>query len=171
MPSYDFSVIRSLRTKRSMTADELAAKAGLTRVTVAKIEANSGNPTVGTLGLLAEVLGLAPFELLQLAERKAAERPQTRDFQREGLTGRQLVFSDGEMFVLSAPSGTVTGFEPELHGTTRETCLVVSGRVMLTVADQTFTLGPGDAVRFKALHPHHLEVLETAVLVMIHLGL
>ncbi len=171
MLQYDFSVIRSLRMKRGMTADELAAKAGLTRVTVAKIEANNGNPTVGTLGVLAESLGLAPSELLQLAERTVAEQPQARTFQRDGLTGRQLVFSDGDLFVLSAPAGTRSVFEPELHGLTRETCLVVSGRIRLTVADQILDLGPGEAVRFKALQPHCLDVQEDAVLIMIHLGL
>ncbi len=171
MLEYDFSVIRTLRTKRGMTADELAAKAGLTRVTVAKIEANNGNPTVGTLGGLAAALGLAPSELLQLAEQTATESPRVHPFQREKLTGRQLVFSDGDLFVLSAPAGTRTEFEPELHGGSRETCLVVSGRVMVTVAGQTVSLGAGEAVRFKALHPHYIEIMEDAVLVMIHLGL
>lgn len=171
MPPYDFSVIRSLRTKRGMTADELAAKAGLTRVTVAKIEANDGNPTVGTLGQLADALGLAPSELLQLAESTTVEVPQRRSFRRKGLTGRQIVFSDGDLFVLSAPAGTRTRFEPELHGPTRETCLVVSGRVTVNVADREVTLGPGEAIRFKALHPHRLEVLQDAVFVMIRLGI
>jgi XRE family transcriptional regulator, regulator of sulfur utilization len=96
-----------------------------------------------------------------------AWKNQVHPFQREKLTGRQLVFSDGDLFVLSAPAGTRTEFEPELHGATRETCLVVSGRVMVTVADQTVSLGPGEAVRFKAMHPHHLEIMEDAVLVLL----
>lgn len=46
---FDFSVIRTLRLKRGLTAEQLAEKAGTMRVTVAKIEGGCGNPTLETI--------------------------------------------------------------------------------------------------------------------------
>lgn len=45
--------------------------------------------------------------------------------------------------------------------------LVLSGRVPVTTRGHTPKLGPGMALRFKALHDYHFEVVEQAKLLLI----
>ena len=64
MKTFDFSIIKTLRMKWGLTAEELAARAGLTRATVAKIESGNGNPTIETIGAISRVVALSANELI-----------------------------------------------------------------------------------------------------------
>ena len=45
---------------------------------------------------------------------------------------------------------------------------MLSGKVKLTVDGQSHELGPGMALRFKALHDHHFDIIEKAEFLLIH---
>lgn len=165
---YDFSVIRSLRKKRGLSAEDLAARSGLTRATVAKVEAGQGNPTVATLGALAGVFGLSGSELLRLAEVEGLRRAKVSRVRRAGYQGHRYRLDGLEFFHLESPAGRVLEFDPTWHGDTGETILVLSGRLRLSVGGQDQLLGPGEALGFKALHEHRLEVVEDSEYLIIH---
>jgi XRE family transcriptional regulator, regulator of sulfur utilization len=165
---YDFSVIRSLRKKRGISAEDLAARSGLTRATVVKVEAGQGNPTVATLGALAGVLGLSGSELLRLAEVEGLRRPETSRVRRAGYKGRRYRLGELEFFHLESPAGAALEFDPAWHGDTGETILVLSGRLRLLVGGQAQSLVPGEALGFKALHEHRLEVVEDSEYLILH---
>lgn len=53
------------RKARGLTQDQLAAVSGVARITIARIEANSTNPTIKTLERLANALKVPVLELMQ----------------------------------------------------------------------------------------------------------
>jgi transcriptional regulator with XRE-family HTH domain len=57
--------LKVTRTKRRMSQAALAAKAGITREYVNKLEAGRYDPTVGVLQRLAKALGVPVTELLE----------------------------------------------------------------------------------------------------------
>jgi transcriptional regulator with XRE-family HTH domain len=57
--------LRRLRTQKGWTQTDLATKAKVHRVSVAKIEGNAMMPTVPTLTRLAKALGVTVMELLR----------------------------------------------------------------------------------------------------------
>lgn len=165
---YDFSVIKSLRKKRGLSGEELAEKAGLTRATVAKIEAGDGNPTVSTLESLAMALGLAGSQLLQLAEVGRLERPQITQVRRAHYQGRCYRLGELEFFLLKSKAGHTLAFDPAWHENTAEVILVFSGRLRLVLAGDVQELSPGDSVGFKAMQEHRLEILADSEFLIIH---
>ena len=168
MNDIDFSIIRNLRKKWGLTAEELAAKASITRATVAKVEAGNGNPTIETIRALGRVFHLSAGELIRMAEVSHCEVGETRPFSDNGLDGSQIRFPNFEIFHLKAAAGVRKVSESRYHDNTAEVCLVISGRVRLVVGAETVNLGPGDAVRFKALQEHRIEIEQDAEFLLMH---
>jgi len=165
---FDFSVIRTLRLKRGLTAEELATKAGITRATVTKIEGGVGNPTLETIESLSRVFHLTASELIRLGEVAHCEQPTVKKFRQKGIEASHIWFPDFEIFHVQAESGARKIAEPEQHENTAEVCLVLSGRIKMSVGGQIHELGPGMAIRFKALQEHRFEIIETAEFFLMH---
>ncbi len=168
MKTTDFSIIKTLRMKWGLTAEELAVRAEITRATVAKIESGNGNPTIETIGAISRVFHLSVSELIRMAEVAHIERAESNPFKDGNLTGTRLRFSDFEMYYLKAGAGESKSYNPGYHENTAEVCLVISGRVRVTVQGESHALGPATAIRFKALHEHRIDVEADAEFVMIH---
>jgi transcriptional regulator with XRE-family HTH domain len=56
--------LREVRTKRLLTQDELAEKAGVSQSTIANIERNNAEPQFRTIRKLAKALNVDPTNLL-----------------------------------------------------------------------------------------------------------
>jgi transcriptional regulator with XRE-family HTH domain len=56
--------LREVRTRRLLTQDELAEKAGISQSTIANIERNHAEPQFRTIRKLAKALDVDPTELL-----------------------------------------------------------------------------------------------------------
>jgi transcriptional regulator with XRE-family HTH domain len=56
--------LRNARTRRLLTQDELAAKAGVSQSTIANIERNNAEPQFRTIRKLARALDVEATELL-----------------------------------------------------------------------------------------------------------
>jgi len=165
---YDFSVIKTLRKKRSLSAENLAVQAGITRATIAKLEAGEGNPTVATLQAVAEALGLGASELLRLAESDSLRLPQVTTVRRAHYQGRRYRVGRLEFFRLSAQAEHVLRFDSAWHEDTGEVILLLEGRLRVRVGGHEQEMKRGDALGFKALQEHSLQVLEDSELVIIH---
>ncbi len=168
MIAFDFSIIKTLRMKLGLTAEELAARARITRATVAKIESGNGNPTIETLGALSRVFQISTSELIRMAEGSPCEAGENRPFVHDGLQGTHIRFPHFEIFHLEARAGTCHVSEAGFHENTAEVCLVVAGKVRLTVEGDSYLLVPDMAIRFKALHEHRLDIVEDADFFLIH---
>jgi HTH-type transcriptional regulator, competence development regulator len=57
--------LRHARTRRLLTQDELAAKAGVSQSTIANIERNNAEPQFRTIRKLARALDVEPTELVK----------------------------------------------------------------------------------------------------------
>lgn len=165
---FDFSVIRTLRLKRGLTAEQLARKAGITRATVTKIEGGDGNPTLDTIESLSRVFHLTASELIRLGEVAHCEQATIKTFRQKGIEVSHIWFPDFEIFHVRAERGARKIAEPRLHENTAEVCLVLSGRIIVCVGGQDHELKPGMSIRFKALQEHRFEILETAEFLMMH---
>jgi transcriptional regulator with XRE-family HTH domain len=56
--------LREVRTKRLLTQDELAEKAGVSQSTIANIERNNAEPQFRTIRKLAKALNVDPTSLV-----------------------------------------------------------------------------------------------------------
>lgn len=168
MKIFDFSIIKTLRMKWGFTAEELAARANVTRATVAKIESGNGNPTIETLGALSRAFQLPASELIRMAEVSHCETGETVPFADGGLTGVLIRFPGFEIYRLKAPAGVRRASEPGYHENTAEVCLVTAGKIRITVQEESHELGPDMTIRFKALHEHCIDVVEDAEFLLIH---
>ena len=70
--------VKSVRTRKGWSQEELAFRSGLHRTYVSGVERGVRNPTVLVLGRLAEALGVAPVELFQTVTADARERKSPR---------------------------------------------------------------------------------------------
>jgi XRE family transcriptional regulator, regulator of sulfur utilization len=165
---FDFSVIRTLRLKRRLTAEQLAEKAGLTRVTVAKIENGEGNPTLDTIRALSNVFQLSCSELIRLAEVDQCEEPEIKSFREKGMDVNHICFPGFEIYHIRAGTGLQYISNPEFHENTAEVCLILSGRVRVKIAGQFYEIGSGMAMRFRALQEHEFDIIKDADFLMIH---
>lgn len=168
MKKLDFSVLKTLRLKRGMTAEQLSGKSDVTRATIAKIEAGFDNPRVQTIEALAKALQLSAGDLIRLAEGVRIERAGTEHFSKAGYSGTRLYFGNLEMYLLKAQKGVRTEYGHELHEDTAEVCVVLSGHLILHVGDQSIPLESGSAVRFNAMHEHKFSVLADTEFLLIH---
>lgn len=165
---FDFSVIRTLRLKKGLTAEQLAEKAGMTRVTVAKIEGGGGNPTLETIRALSSVFNMSSSELIRLAEVDQCEKPEIKSFRENGMIVDHIWFPGFEIYHIRAGRGIEYSSNPVHHENTAEVCLILSGRVRVAIAGQLHEMEPGMAMRFKALQEHQFEIVEDADFLMIH---
>ena len=60
--------LKYLRVRRALTQEELAAKAGIGKNTVNRIERNLTEPHMSTLRSLAQALGVEPYKLVNEGE-------------------------------------------------------------------------------------------------------
>lgn len=168
MAGFDFSIIRTLRMKQGLSAEELARAANLTRATIAKIEAGGGNPTMGTIEALAGIFHLLPSELVRMAEVSRCEEAMGTPVRAKGITGRHVRLSHFELFHLRAGAGAEIKADPKFYENTAEVCYLVSGSVRVTLGEASHTLKPGAALGFKALLDHRIDVREDSELLFIH---
>jgi len=168
MKRFDFSVLKTLRLKQGITAEQLAEKANVTRATIVKMESGFDNPTVQTIDALAKVFRLSSSELLRLAEGVRFDLGRVEKFIKPGYGGKRIYFDKFEIYWLKAKKGVRIDSEFELHEDTAEVCFVLSGRLVLNVGEQEIMVLEGMAARFNALQEHRLSVIEDTEFLLIH---
>ncbi|MGZ9899195.1 cupin domain-containing protein [Shewanella gaetbuli] len=158
--------LKSVRKMRGLSQRELAKRAGVTNSTISMIEKNSVSPSVSSL---KKVLAGIPMSLVEffsieegtVGEQKVVYRSEelldigTGDLVYK-LIGRD--FPNRAMSIMheTYPPGTSTGDEMlQHHG--EEGAYVISGKIELTVADETFLLEQGDSYYFSSELPHRFN--------------
>jgi len=157
---YDFSALRELRKKRGWTIDELIKKCGISYVVLSKLERNQGNPELKTLDLISRALGMPTFQLLALAESKG---PVSAKAQPAKLAGDKAecchVNLDGTRISwIETPAGPVA-WMPEIHVDDYEHCLVLDGRLKVTIHGTEYEVGAGQGLCWDSFLEHSYEAL------------
>jgi transcriptional regulator with XRE-family HTH domain len=144
--------VRHLRAGRGLTQAQAAAAAGLPRATWAHLESGAANPTLQVIHRAAQGLQVSIEELIA-APRAAVERFAAGALPartRGAVTIRQLLPDPLPGMALERlelpPRSSFPGV-PHTPGT-KEYLACERGGLVLAVAGQKFTLGPGDVVAF-----------------------
>jgi transcriptional regulator with XRE-family HTH domain len=151
--------VRSLRTTRGWSLDELAGRSGVSKGMVVQIEGTKTNPSVGTLARIADAFGVTVARLLEppASERAvhivdAADAPLLWQGPAGGL-GRLLRGMNEPDFVELWEWRLSPG---ERHDSadhapgTRELLHVLAGEVTVTVAGTDHRVAAGQTIDFRA---------------------
>ena len=155
--------LRKHRRARSLSLEQLASLAGVSKSMISKIERQESAPSTVVLSKLAEALGVTFSRLMASPiEREillipAARQPVLRD-EASGFTRRCLspvLPGRGIDWVLNTlPARGSTGeFVGHRHGV-EEYIFVLKGRLTARVGDRSMTLETGDSLYFEADAEH-----------------
>ena len=156
--------LKEIRSQRGLSQRKLARLSGVANATISQIEAGKLNPTVG---MLKRVLDGIPINLSEFF----SDEPETADrvfFRSDELTeiadggvsfrqvGANLRNRSIQFLKECYQPGASTGRHDITHE--GEECgLILSGRLQVTVGEQTALLRPGDAYYFKSSEPHSFK--------------
>jgi transcriptional regulator with XRE-family HTH domain len=131
------------RQARGLTLEALAARAGVTRGFLSKIERGQSQPAMGTVFRLAEALGLAPAALF------GATAPAVTP---EGPAFAPLFPADPSSRLLAMTMRPPPTFRRDAKGSRHpgeEMLYVLSGTVEVAFDDRTVTVKANEALRFR----------------------
>jgi transcriptional regulator with XRE-family HTH domain len=151
--------VRRLRSARSWTLNELAARSGISRRLIVQIEQAQANPSIGTLLRLADAFEVALSELLpEPPTATAGIRPADEELRLwsgpRGGAGRLLINRGPlELWSWTLRPGEAHESEPH-HAGCVELLTVTTGTLQLDVGGESFTLTSGDSAWFDATDAH-----------------
>jgi transcriptional regulator with XRE-family HTH domain len=151
--------VRRLRSARSWTLNELAARSGVSRRLIVQIEQGQANPSIGTLLRLADAFEVALSELLPEPPTAAVGvRPSGEELRLwsgpRGGAGRLLI-NHGPLELWSWTLGPGESHESEAHQAgCVELLNVTAGTLRLDVGAESLTLADGDSAWFEATEAH-----------------
>ena len=153
--------IKEIREGKKITLDGAAKLTGVSRSMLAQIERGDVNPTISVLWKIANGYKTSFTSLFENREeahlmiREAERTPLVED---EGRYRNRPVFpfredTRFETYVIEILAGGALEAQPHIGGT-EEFLTVFDGQVEVTAGGETFLLGPGDSLRFRADVPH-----------------
>ena len=153
--------LRELRQRRGLSQRELARASGVANATISLIENGKLNPTVSMLKKVLDGVPLGPSEFFS----NEADAPEKVLFRAGELTG----IAEGGVSYLQVGAnlrdkaiqflkeryepGAGTG-RHEITHEGEECGIVLTGRLTVTVGEETTTLSAGDAYYFTSNQPH-----------------
>ena len=158
--------LKSHRTARGLTLEQLAQSAGVSKAMLSQIEKDKVNPTVAIMLKIADALGVGIGELIQSARSAnvlrviPAEDSHYTFRAEEDCTIRTLSPLSLEKHIefyriTLAPAGKLSS-EAHFRGC-QELLHVARGRVTVTSGSETITLNKGDSAHYRADVPHTIE--------------
>ncbi len=159
--------IRALREAMGFSLRDLAERSGVSAPMLSQVERGETSPTLAVAEKIAAGLELTLSQLLRLDEgehvaiSRAGER---RRYERGGHRFEELTpplpgqRADVSLHTLKAGATTGGPDDPPMHEPgSRETAVVLTGVLALTVDGTRHELHAGDSVTFDADLPHHFE--------------
>jgi transcriptional regulator with XRE-family HTH domain len=156
--------LKKIRTHLGLSQRRLARVSGVANATISQIEAGRLNPTVS---MLKKVLDGIPMSMsdffvddFDLTDRIFFRAEELTEIADGGVSYRQvgtnLHNKSIQLLKESYQPGAGTG-RHEITHEGEECGIVLSGRLEVTVGDQTEVLRPGDAYYFKSDQPHQFR--------------
>jgi len=155
--------LRYLRRKQGMSIRNLAARCGLSANTLSLIENKRTSPSVHTLQLLADGLGVPMVAFFEeekygpaIVYQQQGQRPLLR-FKNGTLEklGEGLPPLGAEPILVTLDPGQADANDISHVG--REFIYCLEGKVICIVANQEYNLSPGDSLLFDASAPHRWQ--------------
>lgn len=151
--------LRLERESRGWSLTDLAARSGVSRAMINRVERGESSPTATLLGRLSGAFGLSMSILLARAEAarggrlmRAADQPRWRD-PASGYVRRQIAPAPGsdlplDLVHVTLPPGATIPFPAASYTFNRHLVWVLEGRLTLAEGGTTHTLAPGDSLEF-----------------------
>ncbi|WP_110598415.1 helix-turn-helix domain-containing protein [Salinicola lusitanus] len=144
--------LQALRQAQGLSLTQLAARAGIAKSNLSRLEQGSGNPTIDTLWRLAKQLGV-PFGTLVA--------PVATPVEENGVSVRLIEQSHHQrhdepavdVYLMRCAPGAARQSEPHPPGT-RETLQVVEGRISVGPPGTPHQLAAGEVFTFAADRAH-----------------
>jgi transcriptional regulator with XRE-family HTH domain len=163
--------LKRRRLEQGLTLEQLAAKSGVSRAAISKIERGDSGASTPALGKLANALDLSISQLLGGPQRKAVLHVPHRKqpvfveaatgFERRSLSPMYL--GRGIDVVLNRlPAGAGTGPFPSHREGVEEHLYVVKGRLKVTLDGDVYVLRAGDFLFYRGDMSHKFENLSNA---------
>lgn len=156
--------LRSIRAANGLSQRQLARQSGVANATISQIEAGKLNPTVSMLKKVLDgiPIGLGEFfaDEFEARERVFFRAEELTEIADGGVSfrqvGRNLRGRAIQLLKECYQPGAGTGRHAITHE--GEECgIVLSGRLEVTVGEQTAVLGKGDAYYFRSSEPHRFR--------------
>jgi transcriptional regulator with XRE-family HTH domain len=164
--------LKRWRAERELTLDQLAAKSGVSRAAISKIERGDSVASTSTLGKLAEALDLSISQLVGGTRREPVlhiphERQPTFVEEATGFERRSLspmYAGRGIDFVLNKlPVKAKTGPFPSHREGVEEHLYVTKGRLKVTLDGTPHVVEPGGFLFYRGDMSHSFENLGSTV--------
>jgi transcriptional regulator with XRE-family HTH domain len=154
--------VRQGRAGRGWTLDQLAERSGVSRRMLVSIEQGSANPSIATLLLISDALGIGLPALVDMGDPPGLRvtRDGTAPVLWQGKRGGQAVLVAGtkppdvtELWDWTLGPGESHSSPAHAAGT-RELLLVLDGQVELRAGQHAEVLATGDSASFAGDQPH-----------------
>lgn len=156
--------IRQRREAMSLTVNDLAARSGVSRAMISKIERVEASPTAALLGRLCNALGITLSSLIASAEETRSlplARSKAQPLWRDPETGlrRTMVSplnsgSRVEIVQIELPPGTHVAYERQQVSQYEQHIVVLEGTLTVNTEGQDLVLEAGDCL-FRHVGPAH----------------
>jgi transcriptional regulator with XRE-family HTH domain len=152
---------RRLRVERRLTLGQLAARSGVSKATLSKLELGETNPTLETLATLARALSVGVAELLEPAASSGVQvvrRGEGADLADSAAAGRLVNVQRTGTALVEVHSLTFEAGHSETSAThgdgSWEHVMVLSGRVWVGPLDAPALLEAGDYALYRGDQAH-----------------
>ena len=159
--------VKALREAMGHSLRDLSDRSGVSPTMLSQVERGATSPTLAVATKIAAGLDLSLSQLLRLDEtphvvvgRRAEHRRHERGGHRIEELTPPLPGLRADVSTHELDSGAITGEpgdSPMHEPGSRETAVVLDGRLVLVFGPESYMLGPGDSVTFDADLPHHFE--------------
>lgn len=156
--------LRAIREKLALSQRQLARQSGVANATISQIEAGKLNPTVS---MLKKVLDGIPISLgeffadeFEVRDRIFFRAAELTEIAEGGVSFRQVGKNLSNRAIQLLQERYQPGAGTGKHAITHdgEECgIILSGRLEVTVGDETELLGKGDAYYFRSNEPHRFR--------------
>lgn len=166
LEQYLGATIKALRLRHRLTIADIAARAGISRGMLSKIENAQTSTSLDTLSQIANALGVTlsnlfrEFNVLnggaQLV-RKGEGMEVVRSGTRRGHTYNLLAFDQGPRKIFDPFLVTIndeTEVFPSFEHPGTEFIYLLEGKIKYRHGKHTYVMGPGDSLTFKGKVPH-----------------
>jgi transcriptional regulator with XRE-family HTH domain len=153
--------LRHARKAGRLSLADVEARTGLSKGFLSKVERDASSPSVANLVSICDAIGLAMADLFAMPRTtmiRHADRPSLEGLPKAAAVRDTLITPEQERHVTvleTVVTGGGSGGDALYTMPSEcEVCFVLEGDIEVVLEDETFALGPGDALTFGAAVPH-----------------
>ncbi|WP_197040293.1 helix-turn-helix domain-containing protein [Mycobacterium sp. URHB0044] len=155
------SRLREARERLRLSTRDVAARAGVSAGFISQLENGKCGVSVGALKRISAAVSISVADLL--ADEAPVSRPVLRAHERPIFSSdsglQKLLLSRPPIHQLEVYEGSFdvggsTGPEAYAHDNAQELFYVLTGHIEISIASETFILGPRDSVEYLSSIPH-----------------